>query len=79
MQCFTLFLSYVKDFDAWFNTNSLVEEQQLVNRLHSVSTCDSKFSVLDHWVILQNNLLKELFAPIKCLGSQTIPVASTES
>lgn len=30
-----------QDFDAWFNTNSLVEEKQLVERLHSVSTTES--------------------------------------
>lgn len=29
---------FSQDFDAWFNTNSLVEEKQLVERLHSVST-----------------------------------------
>ncbi|CAH3039125.1 unnamed protein product, partial [Porites lobata] len=28
--------SSADDFDAWFNTNSLVEEKQLVERLHSV-------------------------------------------
>lgn len=28
---------FFQDFDAWFNTNSLVEEKQLVERLHSVS------------------------------------------
>lgn len=28
----------LQDFDAWFNSNNLVEEKQLVERLHSVST-----------------------------------------